>query len=55
MVALLLADGDYFGTLEAAGYFDQAHFNHEFGGSAGTSMREFRDYIRRIRHTDVKA
>ncbi|MET4075210.1 DUF6597 domain-containing transcriptional factor [Hymenobacter sp. UYCo722] len=55
VVALLLADGDYFGTLEAAGYFDQAHFNHEFGGSAGTSMREFRDYIRRIRHTDVKA
>ena len=55
VVELLLADGDYFGTLETAGYFDQAHFSHEFGGSAGTSLREFRDYIRRIRHTDVSA
>ena len=41
VVELLLADGDYFGTLETAGYFDQAHFSHEFGGSAGTSLREF--------------
>ena len=55
VVELLLADGDYFGTLESAGYFDQAHFSHEFGGSAGTSLREFREYIRQIRHTDVKA
>ncbi|GAA4027750.1 hypothetical protein GCM10022409_09700 [Hymenobacter glaciei] len=55
VVQLLLADGDYFGTLEAAGYFDQAHFGHEFGDSAGTSMREFRNYVQRIQHTDVKA
>lgn len=55
VVELLLADGDYFGTLEAAGYFDQAHFSHEFGGSSGTSLRKFRDYIGRIRHTDVQA
>ena len=55
VVELLLADNDYFGTLEKAGYFDQAHFGHEFGRSAGTSLREFRDYIRRIRHTDVTA
>ena len=55
VVALLMADGDYFGTLETAGYFDQAHFSHEFTSSAGTSLREFREYIRRIRHVDVKA
>ena len=55
IVQLLLDEGDYFGTLEMAGYFDQAHFGHEFRRSAGTALGEFRTYVRRIRHTDVRA
>ncbi|MBG8555130.1 DUF6597 domain-containing transcriptional factor [Hymenobacter guriensis] len=55
VIQLLLAKNEYFGTLEEAGYFDQAHFSHEFTQSAGTSVRAFQSYIEGIEHTDVTA
>ncbi|MFD2512253.1 helix-turn-helix domain-containing protein [Pontibacter locisalis] len=37
-----------------SGFFDQAHYNHNFYQSTGRKPEEFYKYISRIKHVDVK-
>lgn len=49
-IQLLLEQKDYQDVLFQSGYFDQAHFNHDFATIAGTNPTLFGTYIAKIEH-----
>lgn len=53
-IKLLLEEADYQDVLLQSGYFDQAHFIHDFSLVAGTNPTLFGKYISKIKHEGVK-
>ena len=53
-IQLLLEQKDYQDVLFQSGYFDQAHFIHDFSMVAGTNPTLFGEYIAKIEHDGLK-
>lgn len=54
-IKILLEQKDYQDVLYQSGYFDQAHFLHDFSMIAGTNPTQFRAYISKIEHEGLKS
>ena len=53
VIQMLLHEEDFQEVLLESGYFDQAHFIHDFSQVVGTTPSSFARYIARIRHVGL--